>query len=152
MSKQIVRKMILQQASVTNKAEKKRYADKIRIIHRAVALSCPDGNREKLPLKVFLKVNKPTGYWVKVVDTWTPQGPWSSVQMTRIWLNPCHFNVEFPSTGGSTFSKIFTLACISYISCPFASHTENTFSLQHRTTIVLQVKPRMWYLVTCLEK
>lgn len=61
--------MILQQASVTNKAEKKRYADKIRIIHRAAALSCPDGNREKLPLKIFLKVNKSTGYRVKAADT-----------------------------------------------------------------------------------
>lgn len=54
MSKQIARKMILQQASVTNTALKKRHADKIRIIHRAAALSCPDGNRKKLPLR-FLK-------------------------------------------------------------------------------------------------
>lgn len=63
MSKEIVMKMVFQQARVTNKAEKERYADKIRIIHRAAALSCPDVNREKLPLqRFFKKVNKSTGY------------------------------------------------------------------------------------------
>lgn len=49
------KKMALEQARVPNKAEKKRYADKIRIIHRAAALSCLDENGEKAPFKKFWK-------------------------------------------------------------------------------------------------
>lgn len=115
MSKQIVRKMILQQASVTNTAETKRHADKIRIIHRAAALSCPDGNREKLPLKVFEKINKPTRYWVKAVETWTPQGAVSK------WQGPCwlfnrrkHFQQDLCYISNVKKKEIIFLRIYSY--------------------------------------
>lgn len=45
----------LQQARVTNKVEKKRHADKIRIIHSAAALSCPDVNEEEVFCQNFWK-------------------------------------------------------------------------------------------------
>lgn len=144
MSKQTVRKMILQQASVTNKAEKKRYADKIRIIHRVAALSCPDGNRKKLPLQVFWKGKK--------AHRILSEGSGHLNSTGAMEQSPNDEDFVESSTGESTFSKIFACACISYISCPLATHTEHTFSLQHRTTTVLQIKANTWYLVICLEK
>lgn len=134
--------MVLQWGTVTNKAEKKKYADKIRISHRAAVLSCPDVNREKLPLKTF--------FWKsKQVHRILSKGNWQLNSLGATEHSPNEEDLVESSTGESTFSKTFALACTSYISWLLASHMKETFSSQGRTTKLLQVKPYDVYSLAC---
>lgn len=123
----------LQWARVTDKAEKQSYAEKIRIIHRAAALSCLGVKREKLQLKRFV-------WKCKQVHGTLNEGS-RHLDSLGAMEHPNDDNFIKSSTGGSTFSKAFTLAYTSHISCLLASHMKQTFSLKGRSTKVLQVKP-----------